>query len=302
MILSTAATSAALIAAGTYAVAVLERWSVTGRLQPSAPFLAVAAAFAPRSSVPRKADRILFEIAPLLLLLAGVLAACVLPVSPGLPGIGLATGALFVNAAFAYVLVSLFAGGWATNSAYALVGAFRFLGQLIAYSMLIVMPITAVAMRARSLANEDIVRSQAALPNCVAQPLGFLSFVLASMALSFLPPFDLPVARGELAEGVWGEYTGFRLALFRAGRLVVVLAASAATAVFFLGGWLGPVLPGWTWTALKTLAVAAAMLAAGRAVPRLRGDDVLAVAWKLGIPLALANILWVGITLLLVQR
>lgn len=297
-----AATSAALIFAGTYAVAVLERWCATGRSQPMAPLFAIRTAFTPGSIVPRKADRILFELAPALLLISGVLAACVLPIAPQVPGIALATGALFVNAAFAYVTVSLVAAGWAANSAYGLVGGFRFLGQLLAYSMLIVMPITAVAMRARSLANEDIVRSQLALPNCIAQPLGFALFVVAAMALAFLPPFDLPVAPGELAGGAWSEYSGFRLALFRVGRLVVVLAASAATTAFFLGGWLGPLLPPWAWTALKTLAVAAFMLGAGRMMPRLRIDDVLSFAWKAGIPLALANIFWVGVTLLLVQR
>ncbi|HET8627703.1 MAG TPA: NADH-quinone oxidoreductase subunit H, partial [Thermomicrobiales bacterium] len=105
----------------------------------------------------------------------------------------------------------------------------------------------------------------------------------------------------ELAGGIWAEYTGARLAVLRLARLALVLTLALAVAVFFLGGWLGPALPPWLWTALKTLAVAAALLAGGRFVPRPRGEQVLAWAWQLGIPLALVNIGWVGVTLLVVR-
>jgi NADH-quinone oxidoreductase subunit H len=244
----------------------------------------------------------LFETAPLLFLLAALLAAAVLPLAPGLIAVDLATGALFVNAALAYVMVALVMAGWAPDAAYALVGGWRFLGQLIAYSMLIVMPITAVAMRAQSLATSQIVSSQEPLWNALSQPLGFVLFWLAAMALAFIPPFDLPNAPGELAGGVFAEYTGVRLAIIRLGRLVLVLTLAGSVVVFFLGGWLGPVLPAWAWTAVKTLIVAAVMLCGGRFVPRVSPDALLAWAWKLGIPLALVNILWVGVTLLMVQR
>jgi NADH-quinone oxidoreductase subunit H len=118
------------------------------------------------------------------------------------------------------------------------------------------------------------------------------------MALAFVPPFELPTAAGELAGGVFAEYTGVRLAILRLGRLLLVLTLALAVVVFFLGGWLGALLPGWAWTSAKTLGVAALMLAVGRYVPRVSTDALLAWAWKLGIPLALVNILWVGLTLL----
>ncbi len=288
--------------AGVYLVAVLEEWSATGRLLLGTPVVAGLAQLSRESLIPRKPDRLLFETAPALLLVAALLAAAVLPLAPGLVAVDLATGALFVNAALAYVMVALVMAGWAPDAAYALIGGWRFLGQLIAYSMLIVMPLTAVAMRAQSLATTEIVTSQAALWNVLAQPLGFALFWLAAMALAFVPPFDLPVAPGELAGGVFAEYTGVRLAIVRLGRLVLVLTLALAVVVFFLGGWLGALLPGWGWTSLKTLGVAAVMLTVGRYVPRLSPDTLLAWAWKLGIPLALVNILWVGITLLTVQR
>jgi NADH-quinone oxidoreductase subunit H len=288
--------------AGVYFVAVLEDWSATGRLSLSTPVVRGLAQLSRESLVPRKPDRLLFETAPALLLVAALLAAAVLPLAPGLVVVDLATGALFVNAALAYVMVALVMAGWAPDAAYPLIGGWRFLGQLIAYSMLIVMPLTAVAMRAQSLATTDIVASQAALWNVVAQPLGFVLFWLAAMALAFVPPFDLPVAPGELAGGVFAEYTGVRLAILRLGRLVLVLTLALAVVVFFLGGWLGALLPAWAWTSAKTLGVAAVMLTIGHYVPRSSPDALLAWAWKLGIPLALVNILWVGITLLAVAK
>jgi NADH-quinone oxidoreductase subunit H len=287
---------------GAYLVAVIEEWSAGGRVRLALPLLSGLALLGRESLLPRRSDRILFEVAPPLLLLAALLATAVLPLAPGTVVADLATGVLFVNAALAYVLVALVMAGWGPDGAYALVGGWRFLGQFVAYSMLIVMPLTAVAMRAQSLQTSDVVTSQAHLWNVVAQPLGFVLFWLAAMAVCFLPPFDLPIAEGELAGGVFGEYTGARLAVLRLARLAMVVTLAATIVVFFLGGWLGPALPPWAWTALKTLLVAALMLGIGRLVPRLREDDLLAWSWQYGIPLALANIFWVGITLLAVRR
>lgn len=291
-----------MLLAGAYLVAVLEGWVLTGRFRPAGPALSAAALLGRESIVPRKPDRLFFEVAPALLLVSAVLAAAVLPLAPGLVIADLATGALFVNAALVYVMVALVMAGWGPDGAYAMVGGFRFLGQIVGYSMPIVMTIVGVAMRAESLLNTAVVQSQATLWNAIYQPVGFIVFFLAAMALCFLPPFDLPVAPGELAGGVEAEYTGWRLAVVRLGRMVLVVTLSAAITVFYLGGWLGPaVLPPWAWSALKTLAVAAAMLVAGSYVPRVREADLLAWWWKLGIPLALFNIFYVGILLLVVK-
>ncbi|MCA1718630.1 MAG: NADH-quinone oxidoreductase subunit H [Actinobacteria bacterium] len=286
---------------GAYLVAVLEDWASTGRLRLAGPIASGLALLGRESIVPRQPDRIFFEAAPPLLLVAALLAAAVLPLSSNLIVADLATGALFVNAALAYVMVALLMAGWGPDGAYAMVGGFRFLGQLIAYSMLIVMPITAVAMRAESLFTTEVVESQAALPNAIYQPVGFVAFFVAAMAVAFLPPLDLPTAPGELASGVMAEYTGWRLAVMRLARAVLVVTLAAAVSVFYLGGWLGPVLPPWAWSALKTLLVATTMLLAGSYMPRLRETHVLEWGWKIGIPLALLNIFYVGVLLLVVR-
>jgi len=287
-----------LLALGAYLVAVIEFWAAKGRFQLSAPLLAGIALLGRESIVPRKPDRVFFELAPVLLLVSAVLAAAVVPLAPGLIITDLATGALFINAALVYVLVALLMAGWGPDGAYAMVGGWRFLGQLIAYAMLIVMPITAVVMRAESLLTTQIVVSQADVWNIIYQPLGFVLFFIAAMALAFLPPFDLPTAKGELAGGVEAEYSGVRLAVFRLGRLVLIITLAAATVIFYLGGWQGPWLPPWAWSAIKILAVTAIMLLAGRYMPRIRETDLLGWCWMLGIPLALLNILIVGILVL----
>ncbi len=287
---------------GAYFVAVVEEWGATERVRPAAPLRAGLALMGRESLVPRQSDRLLFETAPALLLVAAVLAASVLPLAPGSIMADLATGALFVNAALAYVLVAVVMVGWAPDGVYAMVAGWRFLGQLVAYSMLIVMPLTGVAMRAQSLVTTTVVTSQAVLWNAVAQPLGFVLFGLAALAVCFLPPFDLPTAP-DLADGVMGEYTGDRLAVLRLARLVLVVTLATTITVFFLGGWLGfgPWLPPWAWTAVKVLIVATVMLVVGRYVPRIRDEHLLAWSWKLGIPLTLVNIFWVGVTLLIAR-
>ena len=288
------------LAVGCYAVAVLESWAVHGRLSLTRPATSALALLGREQIMPRTPDRLFFESGPVLLLVAGLLSVAVIPLAPGLIITDLAIGALFLNAALAYVLVALIMAGWGPNGAYGMIGGWRFLGQFIAYAMLIAMPITAVAMRAESLSTTQIVLSQAALWNVAYQPIGFVLFVIAAMGVAWLPPIDLPTGGGDLAGGVEAEYTGARLAVLRLARLVIIVALASATVTFYLGGWLGPWLPGWAWTALKTLGVAAAMLMLGPRLPRLREAKYLELSWKLGITLALANIFLVGVIALVV--
>ncbi|MBL4749976.1 MAG: NADH-quinone oxidoreductase subunit H [Amylibacter sp.] len=289
------------LAMGVYFIAIVEGWAVHGRISLSRPALSALALFGRESLLVRTPDRLFFEAGPILLLVVGLLAMAVIPLAPGLIITDLATGALFLNAALAYVLVALIMAGWGPNGGYAMIGGWRFLGQFIAYAMLIVMPITAVAMRAESLSTTVIVTSQAQLWNVFYQPIGFVLFVLAAMALAWLPPLDLPNAPGDLAGGFEAEYTGVRLAVLRLARMVIILAMAGAIVTFYLGGWLGPWLPGWLWSIIKMLIVTTAMLTTGRLVPRVREANLLAAGWKLGIPLALANIFLVGVIALVVD-
>jgi NADH-quinone oxidoreductase subunit H len=123
--------------------------------------------------------------------------------------------------------------------------------------------------------------------------------MLSAMTLAFLPPFDLPQAASELEGGVFRNYSGRRLAVIRLSRLLLIWVLAWSVTVFFLGGWLGPVMPDWLWSSLKTLAVTAVFLIGGRYTARISTDRLLATAWKVAIPLALLNIFITAILLLI---
>lgn len=290
-----------MLIVGGYGVAVLERWVTTGSLSITSPLLSGVNKLNQRGSAPSQRDKIFFEIAPPLFLVAAITTSAVLPLTRSTVIVNLGTGALFVNAMLVYVAVALIMAGWAPNRHYALIGGWRFLAQLLAYSMPIVMVITAVAMRASSLSLVTIVESQQGLWNIVYEPLGFVLFMLSAMALAFLPPFDLPQAETELMGGVFGNYSGWRLSATRLARLILIWVLAWSVTVFYLGGWLGPVLPSWLWSALKTMAVAAAFLYGGRLTARISTDRLLATAWKLAVPLALLNIFITGILVLVLK-
>src|SRR5699024_5697745 len=300
--MSTALTWTAIIilfAAGVYFVALMERWSFSGRLDWAGPLHAFLRAFGQEEIRTRRYDTGFYEATPIIFIAVVLLAVAILPFAQGTILLDLGTAALFINAALVYIMVSLIMAGWSANGAYGMIGGWRAMAQLIAYSMAVVMAITAAVMRDESMGMLEVVRSQAQLWHIIYHPVGFLLFYFAVMAMAFLPPFDLPVAEGELAGGAWAEFTGARKILFRLGRLLLVLTLALAVTVFFLGGWLGPWLPDFVWTFIKTALVAASFFWVGRWLPRIRHDHLLEWGWKYAVPAALFNIVQVGIQLLL---
>jgi NADH-quinone oxidoreductase subunit H len=159
-----------------------------------------------------------------------------------------------------------------------------------------------VAAPAESLRPVDIVEVQRAVPMAVVQPLALALWLPAVAAICFLPPFDLPQARSELGGGAFSEYRGLDAALIALSQRVLVVAVAGMTAALFLGGWHGPLLPPAVWMALKTLAVAALLLWAGRRLPRLEIDRVASLAWKVANPLAILAIVYAGLITLVFYR
>ena len=280
---------------GAAAVAVLEQLVAGARPAPIA--LARSAAWTLRQPLSRPAvrDSWLFHLAPGLLLVAAVGALAFVPWAPGFRGIDLSTGAIAFPAALAYVTPAIFMAGWGAGRPLAVVGAFRWLALMLAYAMPLAMVITAVAAPAGSLRPADIVEVQHAVPMALAQPLALALWLPAVAAVCLLPPFDLPQAGSELGGGAFGEYRGLDAALVALAQKVLVVAVSGMTATLFLSGWHGPLLPPALWMALKTIAVAALLLSAGRRLPRLEIDRVLSLAWKVANPLAILAIVWAGL-------
>jgi NADH-quinone oxidoreductase subunit H len=224
------------------------------------------------------------------------------PWTPGFRGIDASTGGILFAGALAYVTPAVFMAGWGGGSPLAVLGGFRFLGLMLAYAMPLAMVITAVAAPAESLRPAAIVDVQSSVPMIVAQPLAFVLFVPSAMAVALLPPFDLADAPAELGGGAFRQYTGVHAALVSLARRVLTVAVAGMTVTLFLSGWHGPLLPPAIWMGVKTLAVAALMLYAGRVVPRPPLGWVMAWAWKAAIPAAIAAIAWAGLVTLLFYR
>lgn len=292
----------AVAASGAMVIALLEQLVAGLRPQPLGLVRSARARLRQPLSRPERRDGWLFHMAPGLLLVAAIGALAFVPWAPGFLGIDLQTGAIAFPAALAYVTPAIFMAGWGAGRPLAVLGGFRWLALMLAYAMPLAMVTTAVAAPAGSLRLADIVEVQHAVPMALAQPLAFILWLPAVAAVCFLPPFDLPQADGELGGGAFAEYRGLDAALVGLAQRVLLLAGSGMTATLFLSGWHGPLLPPAVWMAVKTLAVAALLLWAGRQVPRIEIDRVVSLAWKIANPLALLAIVWAGLLTLLFYR
>jgi NADH-quinone oxidoreductase subunit H len=203
-------------------------------------------------------------------------------------------GVLYVFALSSLSVYGVALGGWASNSKYALLGGIRGAAQMISYEIALGLAIVPVVMLAGSFSMVEIVAAQADLPFILLQPLAFVIFIVSAMAESKRIPFDLPEAETELGAGYHTEYSGMRFGLFFLGEYVHMQVMGALIAVFFLGGWRGPVLPPPVWLLLKILLVVVVMIWARATLPRLRYDQLMGLGWKVLIPAGLVNILITG--------
>ena len=251
---------------------------------------------------PATYDNFLYHGAPVLLLLAAVTTLATVPWAPGFRGIDFDAGVLLFAGAIAYVTPAMFMAGWGAGRPLAVVGGFRWLALMLAYAMPIAMVTTAVAAPAGSLRPTDIVNVQDSLPMALVQPLALALWLPAVTAVCFLPPFDVAQADAELGGGTFAEYRGLDRVLVGLAQRVLLIAVAGMTAALFLAGWHGPLLPPAVWMVLKTVAVAAFILWAGRRLPRVEIDRALSLAWKVANPLAILAIVIAGLLTLVFYR
>jgi NADH-quinone oxidoreductase subunit H len=287
---------------GAYSMAVLERLTVLGLRQFSvaaiAPLAEAAALLRQENLVPRGADRLLFCSAPLAAVAAVALAALVIPLGPGLRGFDPSIGLFYFIVVLGPFVIAMMNAGWSQNAKEGLFGTFRAAAYLLSYEVPLGFAAIGPVMAAESLSTVRIVEAQATLWYGAWQPLGLAIYVVAALFMAYRRPFDIAQAGGELEGGVLAEYTGPRLLLFNLALNALFLLLSAMGVVLFFGGWHGPLLPGPAWFLIKTLALAALLLGAGRFLPRLRHDQMLSLAWKVLLPASLVNVVLVGILVL----
>ena len=253
--------------------------------------------------VPQAADRWLFLLAPAVVAFTALLMFAVVPFGPDLVIGGrkipmvisdLNIGLLFVFAMSSLGVYGVAIGGWASNSKFALLGGIRGAAQMISYELALGLSLVPIVMLAGSFSLVDIVDAQARYPFILVQPVSFMIFVVSSMAESKRIPFDLPEAENELGAGYHTEYSGMRFGLFFLGEYVHMQVLGALVAVFFLGGWRGPILPAPVWLLVKMLLVALFMIWTRGTLPRLRYDQLMTIGWKVLIPVSLLNIVVTG--------
>ena len=259
-------------------------------------------------TVPEAADRIIFMLAPAVVATSALLMFAVVPFGSQLTLWGkkiplvitdLNIGLLFVFALSALGVYGVALGGWASNSKYSLLGGIRGAAQMISYELSLGLSLVPIVMLAGSFSLVDIVQAQEKYPFIFVQPVAFAIFIISAMAESKRIPFDLPEAENELGSGYHTEYSGMRFGLFFLGEYVHMQVLGALVAVLFLGGWRGPVLPPFVWLFIKIVLVALIMVWIRGTLPRLRYDKLMALGWKVLIPLALLNIMVTGAILLL---
>jgi NADH-quinone oxidoreductase subunit H len=192
-------------------------------------------------------------------------------------------------------------GGWASNSKYALLGGIRGAAQMISYELSFGLSLIPIVMLAGSFSMVDIVQAQEKVPFILVQPLAFAIFMISAMAESKRIPFDLPEAENELNAGYHTEYSGLRFGLFFMGEYVQMQVFGGLVAVLFLGGWRGPFLPPVVWLLIKIILVVLVMIWIRGTLPRLRYDQLMALGWKVLVPLSLVNILITGAVVLLMK-
>ncbi len=245
---------------------------------------------------PAAADGRVFRLAPGVALVPYLVAMVAIPLAPGVVGADLDAGLLFVLAASAVGVLGTLMAGWSSANKYALLGGFRTAAQLLSYELPVVLAASSVAMAAGTLSLTGI--GDAWRPWWLLwQAPALACFVVAGVAELARPPFDMPVADSEIVFGPYTEYTGLRFAFFLLSEYAGIVVVSALTAVLFLGAWHGPFSDqlGWLWTLLKTGAVAVLVIWVRVAWPRLREDQLQALAWKVLVPLALAQLAVTGL-------
>jgi NADH-quinone oxidoreductase subunit H len=258
--------------------------------------------------VPLTADHIVHLLAPLLLVAASFLAYAVLPIGRNMVMVNLDAGVLYFFAVGSMVELAVFMAGWSSRSKYSLLGAMRAIAQMISYEVPLVLASVVVIMQTGSLSTVTIVERQAQYSGIfphwfVFTPWGFAGFILfmvAATAESNRSPFDLPEGESEIIAGYYIEYSGFKFALFFLGEYLGMFATSAMAITLFLGGWSAPLsiltwIPSYLWFFAKLLTLIAVFVWIRGTLPRLRMDQLMNLAWKFMLPMALLNMVTVSI-------
>jgi NADH-quinone oxidoreductase subunit H len=188
---------------------------------------------------PVGADKVVYNLAPILSVSAVLLTWAVIPFAPTIVGTEVNVGVLYLVAVGAIGSLGIILAGWSSNNKYSLLGAFRAVAQVVSYEVPMVLALLVPVLLGRSMGINSLVGAQSVW-FIVLSPIAALIFFTSSMAETGRAPFDLLEAESELVAGYQTEYSGLKFGMFYVGEFLHAFTISALTATLFLGGWRGP--------------------------------------------------------------
>ncbi|HEY7400958.1 MAG TPA: NADH-quinone oxidoreductase subunit NuoH [Actinomycetota bacterium] len=247
--------------------------------------------------IPAAADPMVFSLAPAVALIPYIALFVVIPFSNDIFAENLDIGVFFLLAMSSVSVIGVLMAGWSSANKFSLIGALRAAAQLIAYELPLVLATAAVVMQAETLSLVGIAEAQHHYWFVLTQPIGFLIFMMASLAELTRPPFDMPVADSEIIFGAYTEYTGLKFAFFLLSEYGGIVALSAIASVLYLGGYQplpGLPIPEPLMMLGKIGALSFVIIWLRATYPRLREDQLQRFAWLVLIPLTLLQIMAVA--------
>ncbi|OGO18665.1 MAG: NADH-quinone oxidoreductase subunit H [Chloroflexi bacterium RBG_16_48_8] len=264
--------------------------------------------------IPYKADKLVFLLAPIITVVPALILLAVIPFGPevSLLGrsvtLGLAAhvnvGVLYIMAISSIAVYGIALAGWSSNNKYALMGGLRAAAQMVSYELVLGLAFVGPILLADSMSVGDIVNAQNPVWFIFLQPVGFLLFMIGSIAEVNRSPFDMPEAEQELTAGYHAEYSGMKFALFFMAEYGKMIVVSFITASLFLGGYLGPYVDTLPWLGpiylfIKVVILLFVLVWLRATLPRIRYDRLMAFGWKILLPVALLNVVVTAVLIVL---
>ncbi len=255
----------------------------------------------------KNADKILFNIAPFIVITASFLAIAAIPFAKGLHAIDFNIGILYVVAVSSLGVIGILLAGWSSNSKYSLIGAMRSGAQIVSYELSVGLSLITMVVLAGSMQLSTIVEAQRdgwfIFTGHIPAFIAFVIFMIASTAETNRGPFDLAEAESELTAGFHTEYSGIRFAFFFLAEYMNMFIVASIAATVFWGGWMPLHVGGWEgfnqvmdyippfiWYIGKTAVIIFLMMWFKWTFPRLRIDQLLTLEWKYLLPINLFNV------------
>ena len=254
-------------------------------------------------------DKLTFWLAPAIAMSGLLLSFAIVPIIPEWVVADLDVGLLFFFAMAGLAVYAVMFGGWSSNNKYALLGGVRATAQTVSYEVFMGLSLMGVVAITGSFNMTDIVNAQRGCWFVFPQFLGFLTIVVAGIAVTQRSPFDAPEAEQDLAAGYHTEYSGLKWGMFFVGEYIGVVLISALITVLFFGGWLPPFewvvfdyIPAFFWFASKTAFFIMMFILVRAALPRPRYDQIMDFGWRVCLPITLVNLVVTAAVILLLDQ